>query len=1000
MTDLFLDVLNASYAASFLVLAVILARFLLKKAPRWMVCALWVLVALRLLIPAIPEAAFSLVPSHEIISPQSLYDTAPQIQSGISSIDNVINPIYSESLRPTPGASVNPLQVWMAVFANLWILGVAAMAVWAFISWHRVRKQVRESIPSDGVFLCDRISSPFIFGLVQPKIYLPSDLDGESRGYVIAHEKAHLHRRDHWWKPLGFILLAVNWFNPLLWVAYVLLCRDIEMACDEKVVRDLTAEEKRAYSAALLRCSVNPRRITACPLAFGEVGVKQRIRSVLHYKKPAFWLILVTALVATILAAGLLTNPESGDAEIRWDNVLYIQKGKTVQTLPENAALAGSLDSILLQEAGQQEYHHPNKNGQAVHLEDSYAGQPVYLSEGMLYLTELGGKTWLPFVPKHTTQNVTDLLKGNVQCNLVLRGEDVSITEFLTEDGNQALRDLLVTETVPAYPTLDWTWQMALSVNYVEDICFVIDSLDFEHHALLTRREDGWMLIYRDSSWAVSAWTFQSPQLDAFIAPWQQELTFANEQFSPFSTGEDSVYLEYHTASLSDVSVYIGVPKANIGTDVTDRYWEYQTSVAHQDRTIRILCRPFGRQDWMKIEYFDHNEAINSNWQTEPIILSRGASGTLYHDGDPDRWTMICLNTTRGQLLITAPNAETGTTDWTASDHRMARAIAETIALHENGTSLLQERNALGITLKLENVTANGATLVCIQDGTLWDEIITGAPWNLERYEDGNWTSVMPESTVWTTIAYLLEPGSVNSWNLNWDLIVGSLGSGRYRVGKTFTGVRNPVFTLGLEKTEVRQTCYVEFTIEEPLLSERPFSQQMYDAILADWDTYASMNLEQQFSSSKMPGSCIQEFDDWTQVEQFVGVQIPNPLEDLETLEKGCWAGTPVGYNGASRFYISFYGNREGQIERVTVESGYRRDQLRVCVKAELCSDIVQTEPVITVDAGEEYEACTAELTRGSILYRIRVIGETGTGEQLMALLTELLPYFEEIPLT
>ena len=999
MTDLFLDVLNASYAASFLVLAVILARLLLKKAPRWMVCGLWALVALRLLVPAIPETAFSVVPSSQLISPQSLYDTAPQIQSGISSIDNVINPIYSESLRPAPGASINPLQVWLAVYANLWILGVAAMTLWAFFSWQRVRKQVRESIPSDGVFLCDRISSPFIFGLVRPQIYLPSDLDGESRGYVIAHEKAHLRRRDHWWKPLGFALLTVNWFNPLLWVAYVLLCRDIEMACDEKVVRDLSVEEKKAYSAALLRCSANPRRITACPLAFGEVGVKQRIRSVLHYKKPAFWIILVTALVATVLAAGLLTNPESGNAEIRWDNVLYIQEGKAVLTLPENAALAGSLDSILLQEAGQPEYQHPDKNGQAVHLGDSYVGQPMYLSEGKLYLMEPGGKIWLPFVPKHTTQNVTDLLKGNVQCNLVLRGEDVSIIECLTNDGNQALRDLLGTETVPAYPTLDWTWEMAVSVNYVEDICFVIDSLDFEHHTLLTRREDGWMLIYRDSSWAVSAWTFQSPQLDAFITPWQQELAFANEQFSPFSTGEDSVYLEYHTASLSDVSVYVGVPTAHIGPDVTDTHWEYQSSVSHQDRTIRILCRPFGRQDWMKIEYFDHNEAINSDWQTEPITLSRGASGTLYHDGDPDRWAMISLNTTRGQLLITAPNAE-NTTDWTEADHRMARAITETIALCENGNSLLQEPNALGITLKLQNVTPSGATLVCIQDGTLWDEIITGAPWNLERYEDGNWNSVMPESTVWTTIAYLLEPGSTSSWNLNWNLIVGSLGPGRYRVSKTFTGVQNPIFTLGQEKTEVRQTCYAEFTIEEPLLSERPFSQQIYDAVLADWEAHASMSLEQQFSFSKMPGSCIQEFDDWTQVEQFIGMQIPNPLENLDTLEKGCWAGTPVGYNGASRFYISWYGNREGQIEWVTVESGYRRDQFRVCVKAELCSDIAQTEPVITENAGMEYEACTAQLTRGSILYTIRVIGETGTGDQLMAVLAELLPYFEELPLT
>ena len=282
MTDLFLDVLNASYAASFVVLAVILARLALKRAPRWMVCALWALVAVRLLVPGIFETSFSLVPSREIIPPQSLYDAAPQIQSGFDSIDSVVNPVYSESLRPAPGASVNPLQVWLAVAANLWLLGAASMTVWACISILRVRRQVREAIPANNVWLCDRIESPFIFGLLRPRIYLPSDLPETARAHVIAHEQAHLRRRDHWWKPLGFALLTVNWFNPAIWLAYLLLCRDIELACDERGIQSFTAEEKKSYSAALLRCSVNPRRITACPLAFGEVGVKQRVRSVLH----------------------------------------------------------------------------------------------------------------------------------------------------------------------------------------------------------------------------------------------------------------------------------------------------------------------------------------------------------------------------------------------------------------------------------------------------------------------------------------------------------------------------------------------------------------------------------------------------------------------------------------------------------------------------------------------------------------------------------------------
>lgn len=815
MTELFLDVLNASYAASFVVLAVILARLALKKAPRWMVCALWALVAVRLLVPGILETSFSLVPSREIIPPQSLYDAAPQIQSGFASIDKAVNPVYSESLRPAPGASVNPLQVWLAVFSNLWFLGTLVMGLWALVSCIRVRRRLRERVRAEGnIFLCDNIDSPFIFGLFRPMICLPGTLGEETRQHVIAHERAHLARRDHWWKPLGFALLTMNWFNPLMWVAYILLCRDIEMACDEKVVRDLAAEQKKSYSAALLSCSINPRQITACPLAFGEVGVKQRVKSVLNYKKPAFWVILVTAAVAIALAVGLLTNPKSGDAEIRWDSTLYIQEGRAVKTLPEDAVAVGALDSILVQEVGQPEYHHPDQNGQAVHLDGSYTGQPLHLADGVLYLMEPGGKNWLPFAAKHTTLDVYDLLKQDVQCNFVLRGNAVSISVFLSDDGKATLRELLDPASLEAQPTLGWTWEMN-AVNYVEDICFVIDHRDFTRHALLTRREEGWLMVYRDEGWAVSAWTFQSPELDAFIVPWQGELAFAQEQFSPFAAEDAPVFLEYQTAALPDVSARLGVPGINIGPDVTDAYWEYQSSVAYQDRTIEIRCRPFGREDWMHICYRDQSEPLPTYGFVEmDLSLASGATGTLYHANDPERWSEIGLDTTRGQLYVTAPNAALQQTDWTIDDYRMALAILGTLSLTENGNSLFGDGNPLGLTGRLENVTPSGATLIVEQDGTLWDRIITGSMWMLEKQVDGEWVSVMPESTVWTTIAHIQEPGTTWSFNLNWDLIVGKLEPGHYRAGKHFTGERSPMFTLELPAESQDQMVWVEFTIE------------------------------------------------------------------------------------------------------------------------------------------------------------------------------------------
>ena len=411
MTDVFLQVLNGSFAASWLVLAVIAARLLLKKAPRWMVCALWALVAVRLIFGGI-EAPFSLVPSGQIIPPESLFAAAPTIQSGISSIDNAINPVYTEALRPATGASVNPLQVWLAVFANIWVLGAAAMALWALISWLRVRRQVRESIPAqEGVYLCDRICSPFLFGLLRPKIYLPSELDGGARRYVIAHERAHLRRRDHWWKPLGFVLLAVNWFNPLLWLAYLLLCRDIELACDEKVVRNYTVEEKKAYSAALLGCSVNSRRITACPLAFGEVGVKQRVKSVLHYKKPALWIILAAAVLTGVIAVSLLTDPVDRVSEVRYNGNLYVLFNEDYSFLPVEDPV-GELRSILHRTGD-----HPSENFQGTNLDESLAGCPLYLENDLLFLQKFDG-TCLAF--RLADAEIRTFTWGNISLEVTL----------------------------------------------------------------------------------------------------------------------------------------------------------------------------------------------------------------------------------------------------------------------------------------------------------------------------------------------------------------------------------------------------------------------------------------------------------------------------------------------------------------------------------------------------------------------------------------------------
>lgn len=312
MESLFLKLVNLSITATWLVLAVLLIRIVFRKAPRWIFCLLWGLVALRLLCPVSIESAFSLIPSAEPLPQDILYTTAPQIQSGVRVIDDLVNPMLSESMSPAPGASVNPTQVLSFLFSWIWVLGATAMLLYELISYFLLRRRVAAAtLLKENISQCDRIPSPFVLGIFRPVIYLPYSVPETDLAYVIAHEQAHIRRRDHWWKPLGFALLSVYWFNPLLWLAYVLLCRDIEGACDEKVIRGMEKEDRRAYSTALLRCSVRSRAVAACPLAFGETGVKSRIRNVMNYKKPAFWILAAVIILSIIAAVCFLTNPRS-----------------------------------------------------------------------------------------------------------------------------------------------------------------------------------------------------------------------------------------------------------------------------------------------------------------------------------------------------------------------------------------------------------------------------------------------------------------------------------------------------------------------------------------------------------------------------------------------------------------------------------------------------------------------------------------------------------------
>ena len=317
MSEIFLKIINMSISASYIVLAVLLLRLLLKKAPKWITVVLWGIVAVRLVCPFSIESVLSLIPSSEVVSPNIMTDKTPTINTGIPIINSTLNPVISNSFTPNPGDSANPLQIWIPILTAIWIVGMVALLIYTVISYARVRRKIGTAVLyKDNIYQSENVVSPFVLGIIKPKIYLPFNMNEKDMEHVVAHEMAHIRRKDHLWKPLGFLLLTLHWFNPLMWLGYVLLCRDIELACDEKVIKELDHDARADYSEALLTCSVNRRMIAACPLAFGEVGVKDRVKSVLNYKKPAFWIIMAAVVACVVVAVCFLTNPPAKEVNL------------------------------------------------------------------------------------------------------------------------------------------------------------------------------------------------------------------------------------------------------------------------------------------------------------------------------------------------------------------------------------------------------------------------------------------------------------------------------------------------------------------------------------------------------------------------------------------------------------------------------------------------------------------------------------------------------------
>ena len=556
MSELFLKIINMSISASWLVLAVLILRFVLKKAPKWINVLLWGIVAIRLICPFSFESTLSLIPSAETIPLNIGMDTTPTINSGISAINNAVNPIISQSNTPMAGASVNLLQITIGIYEYIWIFGMIALALYTAISYWRLRRKVDTAVRyKDNIFQSENVSFPFVLGIIKPRIYLPFKMNGQYLEYVVAHEQAHICRKDHWWKPLGFLLLMIHWFNPLMWLAYVLLCRDIELACDEKVIKELGNEQRGDYTQALVACSVNRRMIAACPLAFGEVSVKERVKSVMNYKKPAFWVIIISVIVCVGVAVCFLTNPKQDSYTLR----IVVPAGsqeKFVYTDEEVSTIRNSIKIWSGDGLGDTEVVLSPVNKTT---ETRYTA--TYLTHGMPVEFDAEKDTWFKIgvnMQNSTNEDIIVYVEvENVEVRIV--DEINSVIKWFDYTENPSAMDDESTINLPIYPDVTFSYNQAQIIASKP-----FDTSELTDHTILITGMPIWNAYFADLTGddypeICATYTFGSGIIDSRI------IIYDYAKGSSYELS-DRGYFDF-TLRLNEADGYLYVDKTKYNTD-------------------------------------------------------------------------------------------------------------------------------------------------------------------------------------------------------------------------------------------------------------------------------------------------------------------------------------------------------------------------------------------------------------------------------------------------
>mgnify|MGYP000789014711 FL=1 len=556
MSSFFLKIVNMSIAASWLILAVVLLRVVLREAPKWINVLLWGIVAIRLICPFSFESPLSLIPSAETIPLNIGMDSTPTINSGISAINNAVNPIISQSNTPMAGASINPLQITIGIYEYIWIFGMIALALYTAISYWRLHRKVDTAVRyKDNIFQSENVSFPFVLGIIKPRIYLPFKMNGQYLEHVVAHEQAHICRKDHWWKPLGFLLLMIHWFNPLMWLAYVLLCRDIELACDEKVIKELGNEQRGDYTQALVACSINRRMIAACPLAFGEVSVKERVKSVMNYKKPAFWVIIIAVIICVGVAACFLTNPKQDRYTLR----IVVPAGSQeefVYTDKEVSAIRNSIKIWSGDGLGDTEVLLSPVNKTT---ETGYTA--TYLTHGMPVEFDAEKDTWFKIgvnMQNSTNEDIIVYVEvENVEVRIV--DEINSVIKWFDYTENPSAMDDESTINLPIYPDVTFSYNQAQIIASKP-----FDTSELTDHTILITGMPIWNAYFADLTGddypeICATYTFGSGIIDSRIIIYDYAKGASYEL-------SDRGYFDF-TLRFNEADGYLYVDKTKYNTD-------------------------------------------------------------------------------------------------------------------------------------------------------------------------------------------------------------------------------------------------------------------------------------------------------------------------------------------------------------------------------------------------------------------------------------------------